>query len=85
MAWRQRWKLTAQEVDSVLKRWRKTLDEKDPQTLHWFASDPLARREFLVRSSSPRRYVTWMTIARSSASSNELRVCGDEGEEPSSS
>ena len=88
VAWRQRWKLTAQEVDSVIKRLRKTLDEKDPQTLQWFATDPEARREFLVEEFFPAALRDVDSDRQIQRVINELRACGaqiNEGEESATS
>ena len=49
LLWLPKLKLDTQEVDIVLKKLRKTLEQKDPLTLEWLATDPRARRDFLVK------------------------------------
>ncbi|HKV45384.1 MAG TPA: hypothetical protein VJT32_12040, partial [bacterium] len=36
-------------VDLVLKKLRKALEQKDPLTLEWLATDPRARGDFLLK------------------------------------
>ena len=54
LAWvRPRWKLTPKEADVMLKRLRKTIDEKDPLTVQWLAANEEPRREFLFYEFLP--------------------------------
>lgn len=49
LQWLPKLKLDTQEVDVVLKKLRKTLEQKDPLTLEWLATNPRARGDFLVK------------------------------------
>ncbi len=50
---RQRWKLTPQEADVILKRLRKAISEKDPLTVQWLATSEEPRLQFLVEEFLP--------------------------------
>lgn len=49
LQFRPKLRLSTDEVDLVLKKLRKALEQKDPLTLEWLATDPRARGDFLLK------------------------------------
>ena len=81
---RGRLELDTAEVDVVLKALRKTLDQKDPLTLEWLATDSHARGDFLVDEVLRKVMPGINTMRHIRRIREQLRACGSEvvGEEP---
>lgn len=75
---RQRLELDTAEVDVVLKALRKALDQKDPLTLEWLATDRHARVGFLVDEVLRKVMPGINTLRHIRRIREELRACGGE-------
>jgi len=81
---RGRLELDTADVDVVLKALRQTLDQKDPLTLEWLATDSHARGDFLVDEVLRKVMPGINTMRHIRRIREQLRACGSEvvGEEP---
>ena len=73
---RGRLELNTAEVDVVLKALRKTLDQKDPLTLEWLATDSHARGDFLVDEVLRKVMPGINTMRHIRRIREQLRACG---------
>src|SRR5438094_2891503 len=76
LAVRGRHELDTADVDVVLKALRKTLEQKDPLTLEWLATDSHARGDFLVDEVLRKVMPGINTMRHIRRIREQLRACG---------